>query len=206
MTTRRPGLVPLAFAAASLAVLPGCEPGPAGSTVTIRYSQLGVCNGYQAGSGLTSKRPNSAFVVFEIESLDGTKSGVEFGFVPSRLFVDLQPNRETWGSSLSAGRYFVSTDRRFTDPLGVDPIKAVRVPPRGTTNIDRLAFVAVPTTEENGASEAGRTSYRLHYDGETGKESGNPPDPHIEFVKTNEAQASWKPIDECADLKASTSK
>ncbi len=199
MTTRKLTLIPLSFAAASLAVLPGCEPGAAGSTVTIRYSQVGVCNGFQSGTGITAKRPNQAFVVLKIESLDGTKSGVEFGFVPTRLFVNLEPGKETWGSSLGAGQYYVSSDRRFTDPLGVAPIKALNARARATTEVDRLAFIAVPTAEANGAAEAGGKSYRLSYDAESGKERGTA-DPHIEFVKTNDTQTSWAPTDDCLHL------
>jgi hypothetical protein len=201
MTTRRPSLVHLSFVAASFAVLSGCEPGPSGSTVTIHYSQVGACNGYQTGSGITSKRPKQAFVVFKIESFDTSKSGVPFSFVPVRLFVNLEPNKETWGSSLGAGKYYVSGDRRFTDPLGAEAIKPVRAPARATTEVGRLAFIGVPTAEENGAAEANRTSYHLSYDPETGKEGGGgPADPHIEFVKTNDTQSTWPATDDCLHL------
>jgi hypothetical protein len=200
MTTWRPSLVLLPFAAASLAVLPGCEPGPAGSTVAIRYSQVGACNGYLTGSGITAKRPNQAFVVFKIESLDGTKSGVEFGFVPSRLFVNLEPDKETWGSSLGAGLYYVSGDRRFTDPLGAAAIKPLSAPSRKITEVDRLAFIAVPTASENGSTEASQKSYHLAYDAETGKDTGNRHDPHIAFVKTNDTQTTWPATDDCSKL------
>lgn len=200
MTTRKPNLILLSLAGASLAVLPGCEPGPAGSTVTIRYSQVGACNGYQSGSGLSAKRPNAAFVVFKIESLDATKSGVEFGFVPSRLSVNLEPGKETWGSSLGAGKYYVSSDRRFTDPLGAPAIKQMRAPARATTEVDRLAFIAVPTADANGSAEASKRSYHLSYDAETGKETGGAADPHIEFVKTNDTQSTWPVTDDCLHL------
>lgn len=206
MTARRPGLVLLPFAAASLAVLPGCEPGPSGSTVAIHYSQVGACNGYQSGSGVSAKRANQAFVVFKIEALDGTKSGVEFGFVPSRLFVDLDPHKETWGSSLGAGRYFVASDRRFTDPIGAPPIKPLKAPARATTEVDRLAFIAVPTADANGMTEASKTSYHLSYDADTGKESGGTQDPHIVFVKTNDTQTSWATADDCLHLEVGPKK
>jgi hypothetical protein len=200
MRTRTSNLVPLTTAAVSLVALTGCEPGPAGSTVTIRYSQVGACDGYLTGTGLTAKRPNQAFVVFKIEALDGTKSGVEFNFVPSRLFVDLEPHKETWGSSLGAGRYFVSSDRRYTDPLGATPLKEMRAPARATTEVDRLAFVAVATAASVGSEEASRTSYHLLYDPETGKESGNPPDPHIAFAKSNDTQTTWQRAEDCLHL------
>lgn len=202
MTTKRPSPALPAFAAASLAVLSGCEPGPEGSTVTVHYSQVGACNGYASGSGITSKRPNSAFVVFKIESFDTTKSGVDFRFVPTRLFVNLEPKKETWGSSLVSGQYYASGDRRFADPLGVPAIQSVKAPARATTTeVGRLAFIAVPTADANGSAEANKTSYRLSYDPETGKEGvGSIPDPHIEFVKTNETQSTWPVTDDCLHL------
>jgi hypothetical protein len=201
MTTKPQNLVALSIAATSLVALAGCEPGPAGSTVTINYSQIGACNGYATGSGITSKRPNSAFAVFKIESFDTTKSGVDFRFNPSRLFVNLEPGKETWGSSLVAGHYYASADSRFAEPLGVPGIQPVKAPARATTKVDRLAFVAVPTADANGATEANKTSYHLAYDPETGKEGvGSILDPHIEFVKTNDSQSTWPVTDDCLNL------
>lgn len=199
MSIKQIKLVPLSFVAASLAVLPGCGSGSSGSTVAIHYSQVGVCNGYASGSGITSKRSNKAFVVFKIESLDGTKSGDSFNFEPARFFVDLQPNRETWGSSLGAGKYFVSTDRRFTDPLGVSAIADSKAPASTTTSVGGLVFLAVPTTDANGSAEASKISYRLAYDAVT-KDTGRIPDPHIELVKTNDSQSTWPAMDDCKDL------
>jgi hypothetical protein len=201
MTNKPYAFVSLSFAAASLVALSGCEPGPAGSTVTVNYSQVGACNGYASGSGISAKRPNSAFVVFEIESFDTTKSGVDFRFVPSRLFVNLDPEKETWGSSLVAGKYYASSDKRFAEPLGVPPIEPVKAPARGTTELHRLAFIAVQTTGANGAADANKISYHLFYDPETGKEGvGSIPDPHVEFVKTNETRTVWPEIDDCSNL------
>jgi hypothetical protein len=201
MSTKWPIPIRLSFVAASLAVLSGCEPGPSGSTVTIHYSQVGACNGYASGSGITSKRPKQAFVAFKIESFDTTKSGVEFRFVPTRLYVNLEPNKETWGSGLAAGHYYASGDRRFADPLGVPGIQPVKASARATTEVDRLAFIGVPTADENGSAEANKTSYHLAYDPETGKEGvGSIEDPHVEFVKTNDTQSTWPATDDCSKL------
>ncbi len=199
MSIKQIKLVPLAFVAASLAVLPGCGSGSGGSTVAIHYSQVGVCNGYASGTGITSKQSNKAFVVFKIESLDSTKATGAFNFEPGRFFVDLEPNRETWGSSMGAGLYFVSADRRFTDPLGVPAIENSKVPAGTTTSLDRLAFIGVPTGEANGSAAASKISYRLIYDAVT-KETGRIPDPKIELVKTNDSQATWPATDDCKDL------
>jgi hypothetical protein len=199
MSIKQIKLVPFSFVAASLAVLPGCGSGSSGSTVAIHYSQVGVCNGYESGSGITSKRANKAFVVFKIESLDATKSGDSFNFEPARFFVDLEPGKETWGSSLGAGKYFVSMDRRFTDPLGISPIKDSKVPAHATTPVDSLVFIAVPTVSATGSAEASKISLRLSYDAVT-KDTGRIPDPHIELVKTNDSQSTWPATDDCKDL------
>jgi hypothetical protein len=199
MMSRRLNLVSLSCVGVSLAVLSGCEPGPSGSTVKIHYSQVGACNGYQSGSGVTSKRANQAFAVFRIESIDSTQSGVGFNFTPSRLYVDLEPHKETWGSSLGASFRFVSSDRRFTDPLGVPAIAESKVPARATTPVDRLAFIPVSTKEANGAEEVAKTSYKLLYDPVT-KQTSEVFDPHVELVKSNEAQSSWPTTDDCLHL------
>lgn len=199
MTSGRLNLVLLSCVGVSLAVLSGCEPGPAGSKVKINYSQVGACNGYQSGSGVTSKRANQAFAVFRIESIDATQSSVAFNFTPSRIYVDLEPNKETWGSSMGAGFYFVSTDRRFTDPLGVPTIAESKAPARATTAVDRLAFIAVPTKDANGSEAVGKTSYRLLYDAVT-KQTSEVFDPHVELVKTNDAQSAWPATDDCLHL------
>lgn len=205
MSIKQIKLVPLSFVAASLAVLPGCQSGSGGSTVAIHYSQVGVCNGYAAGSGITSKRSNKAFVVFKIESIDGTKSGDAFNFEPARFFVDLEPGKETWGSSLGAGKYFVSTDRRFTDPLGVSAIGDSKVPAGATTSVDGLVFIAVPTADANGSAEASKISYRLAYDAVT-KDTGRIPDPHVELLKTNDSQSTWPATDDCKDIETGSKK
>jgi hypothetical protein len=199
MSIKKIKLVSLSFVAASLAVLPGCGSGSSDSKVAIHYSQVGVCNGYASGSGVTSKRSNNAFLVFKIESLDSTKASGDFNFEPGRFFVDLEPNKETWGSSLGAGLYFVSTDRRFTDPLGVPNPEDSKVPAGKTTSVDRLVFIGVPTKDANGSAEASKISYHLSYDAVT-KDTGRIPDPHIELVKTNDSQSTWPATDDCKDL------
>jgi len=203
MSIEKMNIVPLSFVTVALAVLPGCGYTPGTSTAIIHYSQVGACNGYLTGSGITAKRPNQAFVVFKIESFDLAKSGVDYYFFPARLYVDLEPHRETWGSSLGAGKYFASKDRRFTDPLGVASIEPVKALPRVVTTIDRFAFIALPTKDENGAAEASKTSYHLSYDVESGKEGGGPASPNLEFVKTNDTQSTWPATDDCLHLEIS---
>lgn len=202
MSIKKIKLVPLSLVAASLAVLPGCGSGSSGSAVAVHYSQVGACNGYASGSGVTSKRSNNAFIVFKIESLDSTKAEGDFNYEPGRFFVDLEPNKETWGSSLGAGLYFVSTDHRFTDPLGVPAPEDLKIPAGKTTPVDRLVFIGVPTKDANGSAEAGKISYHLSYDAVT-KDTGRIPDPHIELVKTNDSQSTWSATDDCKDLHVS---
>lgn len=204
MSSMRLGFLPVSFAVVSLAVLSGCETGP-GATATIRYSQVGACNGYRTGSGATAARPNAAFVVFEIEAIDNTKSNVEFRFVPSRVFVNLAPEH-TFGSDLVNRHYYAATDRRLTDPLGLAALEPVRVSARAKAEVDRFVFVPVGTAEENGSAEASRISYGLSYDAETGKLHSVDPDPHVEFVKANTTQTKWDRTDECDSLQLSAKK
>ncbi len=205
MANRNSKLVALACAAASVSVLSGCESGSSGSTVKIHYSQIGACNGYASDTGATGKKANHAFIVFKIESLDGSQSGEAFNFEAGRLYVDLAPNKETWGSSLGAGLYFASTDARFTKPLGVPVIEDMKLPGRESATIDRLVFVDVPTADANGAAEASKISYKLSYDAVT-KDTGRIPDPKIEFVKTNESQSTWPATEDCLQLETGMKK
>lgn len=205
MTNRNSKLVALVWAAASLTVLSGCESGSSSSTVKISYSQVGACNGYASEAGVAGKRANKAFVVFKIESVDGTHSSDSFNFEPSRFFLDLEPNKETWGSSLGAGLYFAATDRRLTEPLGVPVIEDVKLPANETATIQRLVFIQVPTKDANGSAEANKISYELLYDAVT-KDTGRIPDPKIEFVKTNASQSTWPVADDCLQLETGLKK
>jgi hypothetical protein len=82
----------------------------------------------------------------------------------------------------------------------------VKALPRVVTEVDRFAFIAVPTKGENGATEANKTSYHLTYDTESGKGTGGPAYPNLEYVKANETQSTWPYTDDCSQLEIASKK
>jgi hypothetical protein len=199
MTMTPPNFAFVSLAAAALVALTGCDSGSSGPKIKITYSQVGVCNGYDGASDATAKRANQALVAFKIDSIDSTGSDVNFNFEPTRLFVDLAPHKETWGSSIGAGLYFASADRRFTAPLGIPTIEDLKIPAKTTTEVGRIAFIPLVTTDANGAAEAAKTSYTLLYDA-VSRETSRSADPKVELVKSNESQSSWEATDDCRQL------
>jgi hypothetical protein len=69
-------------------VLSNCNGTPSQNIVTINYEQVGACNGFNNGSGVTSAGPKAAYVIFRISSIANKESAAQdFNFDPNRLFV-----------------------------------------------------------------------------------------------------------------------
>jgi hypothetical protein len=196
---RSPSLSRLAavcLGAGSLA-LSACGTGSPGST-TISYRQVGACVGYDAAGGRVSARQNEAFVIFKIEAVDDTQAGIDFTFVPSRLYVDQSTEKQKaeWIGNLI--HRTVSNDPRFSQSMGVSGVAAALVPPGKKIEPNAYAVVAVATSTPNGAEEANRTSYDLLYEAQI---IGGERDPAIHLTKTNAAQTTWPQTDDCKAIK-----
>lgn len=186
MSTSRPGrsavrALPLAVLCSVPLALVACGPGgtPSHNVVTLNYTQLGACNGYQSGNDVTSVGPNAAYVVFRLVSVQNTDSQAQsFTFDPSHLFVN------------QGGRRYVDQNllTLFTTPAG-----PVNVPAGATVNIGLDVVVVVSTAASDGASEANQTSYFLLNDPKG-------VDPPILGAKTNASQSSWPDTPNCREV------
>src|ERR1051326_4676335 len=72
MVSRILSLISVVLAACLMA---SCGAGQSHDLVTIRYEQVGACNGFDNGGGITSAGPNAAYVAFRISSIVNTESG-----------------------------------------------------------------------------------------------------------------------------------
>ncbi|WP_156964536.1 hypothetical protein [Methylocapsa aurea] len=189
-------LLSLPLLAAATFALSACDAGR-GGTATISYRQVGACNGYDAAGGRVATRQNEAFIVFKIEAVDNSQAGIDFTFVPARLYVDQsteQQKAEWIGNRIHRT---LSNDPRFSQSLGVVSIAPVTVPQGQKIEPKGYAVVAVATAKPNGAEEASQTSYELLYD----SQSVGAKDPAIVFNKTNASQTTWPQTDDCKAIK-----
>src|SRR6476620_10883967 len=106
--------------AASFLVASTCNNQPA-ELVTIHYTQLGACNGFNNGSGITSAGPKAAYVAFKLSTIENKDSAArDFTFEPNRVFVNVTP------------RAFTSTNLNLAQ---FNPFYATsRFVPKGTTS------------------------------------------------------------------------
>jgi hypothetical protein len=67
---------------------------------SISYRPVGICKGYETPAGPITAGANKGFAVFKIESVDNTKYGSSFTFMPERLFVNQSPPVQAAGTAL----------------------------------------------------------------------------------------------------------
>lgn len=173
----------IACASGIVVLLTGCPRPPSGSNglVIINYHQVGACNGYVQGNNTISVGPNAAYVVYNIESIDNSKTKIDFHFDPTHLFVN--------GST----REFVDNNLSFSTDLGVLATVPVTVPHGTKMGINGFSIVVVSTSLSNGAKEASQTNYFLLYDTHSS-------DPGVLPVKTNATQTTWPETDGCRSI------
>jgi len=192
----RPYFSPLPFVAASCIALSGCYISgisPVG-TATISYQQVGACTGYGAMTG----RPNQAYVIFRVDTVDNANGNVDFLFIPNRLYVDQSTEKQKAEWVGGWKRQFVSEDTKFLKDLGASGISPKSISHGGKIDINSFIVVAVSTVNANGSAEANQRSYALSYDsapvqGET--------DPAIVLHKTNATQTTWPETENCNAIK-----
>jgi hypothetical protein len=145
------------------------------SLVSVNYSQLGACNGYQDGDTVVSAGPNAAFVVFRVSNVDATQSTQDFSFNPTLLYVNPPPT-------------YVDDNLSLAKRLGIIPPTVV---PHGqVVGINGFAVTTVSTVNPNGAVEANQTSYFFDY--KTGAS-----DPSVLLTKQNPKQTTWPLTENC---------
>lgn len=168
--------IPLAL----LALLSGCaNPGAAvpNGTATIRYEQLGACNGYKDGNNVVSAGPDAAFVIFKIIEINNSNGKVNLAYDPTKLFVP--PNAH------------VSTSLSLAQKIGVLGTTAKTVAAGTNLPHNGYAVVAVPTGNSSDPQlEANLVNYFLSYE-------NDPSGPGIILSKVNHAQTKYQGVQNC---------
>jgi hypothetical protein len=133
--------------------LAGCPPSTNG-TATIRYEQLGACNGYQEGNTVVSAGPNAAYVLFKINNIDNRNGKINFPYDPGKVFVNgSQP------------RAHVDSTLMLAQKIGKLGTTATMVPAGTDLPHNGYAVVVVQTaTSPDPQLEANATNYFLAYE------------------------------------------
>jgi hypothetical protein len=167
-------LIPLPF----LAIVAAC-PNPNG-TATIRFEQLGACNGYKEGNNVVSAGPNAAFVLFKITDLDNSQGKTALPYDPAKLYV-----------TSSNPRAHVSTTLTLAQKIGVLGTTATTVAPGQNLPHNGYAVVAVPTgSSSDPQQEANTINYFLGYEPGSGT-------PGVLLDKKNSNQTQYQGAQDC---------
>jgi hypothetical protein len=149
--------------------------------VTIKYEQIGACNGIDNGQTVTSAGPNAAYVIFRIHSVDNTDTNPRFfQFEPDRLFLN------------GRGSAHANSKLNLT---ALNPFYAVPVPVNAgqSVAINGAVVAIADTSDPDGAREASRTKYDLLYQGAAGGQGMN-------LVKGDPTRAEWPYIPDCSNI------
>jgi hypothetical protein len=170
------------LAAVAISVFPLLSTGCGSSSVTIQYSQIGACNGYNGSNGLVSAGANQAYVIFAIQGIDNSQNSSAFSYEPSSIGLTINGKFDAFDSSLAL----------YHDILG--PFGAVATTVQAaksiTFNPHGYGALIVQTTASDGASEANKTNYFLTYQ--------NPPaNTSVVMSKTNSSQTTWPNTPDC---------
>lgn len=161
-----------------LAFLTAC-PNPNG-TATIRFEQLGACNGYKDGFNTVSAGPNAAFVLFKISNIDNTNGKVNFSYDPTKLCV-----------SSSSPPACVSTTLSLAQKIGVLGTTATTVSAGKDLPQNGYGVIAVPTSASTDPQiEANKVNYFLTYATGSG-------DPGVLLDKKNSSQTQYQGAQDC---------
>ena len=152
----------------------------ANDIVTINYEQIGACNGFNNGDGITSAGTNAAYVAFRISDISNKDSAArDFNFDPDKVYVNPSTPRAYTSSHLNLAQ--------------LNPFYATsRFVPKGTSSTLNGAVIAVVSTSTtpDPAKEANNTSYFLAYDTPAG-------DQGVLLVKKDPNRTSWPSTSDC---------
>ncbi len=170
-TTMRAG------AALGLALLAACQ--NTNGTATIRFEQLGACNGYVDGFNAISAGPSAAFVLFRINTIDNKNGTVPFNYDPARVCLNSRTSS------------CVSTGLSLAQKIGVLGTTSTTVAAGQVLQHNGFAVIAAPTANSPDPQiEANKTNYFLTYNGSTSE-------PGILFDKKNASQTQYAGLQNC---------
>jgi hypothetical protein len=166
------------ISAAAPVLISSCA-GSAPGAALVEYRQIGACNGL---SHLNGSGPNTVLVVFQIESIDNTLTGKDISLRRVRIQTnDYEPANGV-------------TTVQFSTALGIPPLKATTVVPKGTkAAVHRYVWFILGTDDEDGAKQASHISYFLRYEREAN-------DPGISMNKLDAARTEWPHTHWCQDI------
>lgn len=130
------------------AVLAGCVNG----TATIRYEQLGACNGYRDEYGVHSAGTGFVYVLFKVRDLNNLDGKIDFNYDPEMLLVE--PNSH------------VSSNLQLTNKIGVLASAPTVVPAGQYIVHNGYVVVVVPAPDPNSTDpqrEANNREFKLLY-------------------------------------------
>jgi hypothetical protein len=161
-----------------LAVLAAC-PNPNG-TATVRFEQLGACNGYKEGNNVVSAGPNAAYVLFKVIDIDNRNGKATFAYDPTKLYV-----------TSSNPRAHVDLNLSLAQKIGVLGTTSETVPAGSDLPHNGYAVVVVPTgNATDPQQEANTINYFLGYDGTSAG-------PAVLLDKKNSTQTQYTGAQDC---------
>ncbi|MGB7201395.1 MAG: hypothetical protein WBD16_03905 [Pyrinomonadaceae bacterium] len=161
-----------------LTFLTAC-PNPNGSA-TIRFEQLGACNGYKDGVNVISAGPNAAFVLFKINNIDNRNGTVNFSYDPAKLCI-----------SSSSPAACVSSNLSLVLKIGKLGTTSTTVSAGTDLPQNGYAVIAVPTSASPDPQvEANKVNYFLTYATGSG-------DPGVLLDKKNSSQTQYQGAQDC---------
>jgi hypothetical protein len=160
-------------------------PAPGTPLVTIRYHQVGACNGFVDSFGGVSAGPNAAFVVFALESVDNSGTASNLAFDPQLLFVH-QSVDEFIDSGLKIATEIIGSASEV-QPSTVLAGKVLNFSP------SKFGPLVVATSDSNGATEANQTAYFLRY-------KAAPTDPVVFLIKSDATRTSFPTTEDCKTI------
>ncbi len=171
-------------ALAAVLGLASCQTPLAGPAAIITYHQVGACN----VAGDATPAANQAFVIFAIDKIDNTQSGINFNFDPTKLYTNS-------GAADPIDPQVPATQQI----LGGQQIGPATISAGNTHYFGNSPFgmAEVATTAANGAAEANNVNYNLNYNTGTA-------DPPILLQKLNLGRTIWPDTPHCSDINLGT--
>ncbi|MCC6075404.1 hypothetical protein ACFPTX_20670 [Pseudomonas sp. GCM10022188] len=165
------------FIVSLLGLLAGC-PNPNG-TATIRYEQLGACNGYKEGNNVVSAGPEAAYVIFRVNNLDNRSGKVDFPYDPAKLC-----------STAFNPSACVSTSLSLAQKIGALATTATTIPAGKDLPHNGFAVIVVPTgSSPDPQVEANKVNYLLSY-------ASSSSEPGVLLDKQN-AKTQYQGVQDC---------
>ena len=163
--------------ALGLTLLAACQ-NPNG-IATIRFEQLGACNGYVDGFNTVSAGPSAAFVLFRINTIDNKNGTVPFNYDPGKVCLS------------SSASSCVSTTLSLATKIGALGTTSTTVAAGQVLPHNGFAVIAAPTASSPDPQiEANKTNYFLTYNGSSAE-------PGIVLEKKNSGQTVYPGLPDC---------